>query len=79
MVIKDGDIYSISKDMSGVCRLTLKNAKLEDSGEYSCKINKQNEKTETTLKIIGKKFKMKFFSNSVLRSKSIFKFDYGLN
>lgn len=39
--------------MSGVCRLTLKNAKLEDSGEYTCKISKQTEKTETTLTIIG--------------------------
>lgn len=55
--LEDGDIYSISKDMSGVCRLTLKNAKLEDSGEYSCKINKQTEKTDTTLEIVDYPYK----------------------
>lgn len=50
---QDGDQISISKDMAGVCRLTFKSAKLEDSGEYSCKINKQTDKTETVLTIVG--------------------------
>lgn len=46
-------MYSISKDIGGVCRLTLRNATLEDSGEYCCKILKQTDKTETVLTIIG--------------------------
>jgi len=40
--------------MSGVCRLTIKSAILEDSGEYTCKISKQPDKTETILTIIGR-------------------------
>lgn len=43
----------MSKDMNGVCRLTIKSATLEDSGEYICKINKQTDKTETVLTIVG--------------------------
>lgn len=40
--------------MNGVCRLTIKSATLEDSGEYICKINKQTDKTETVLTVVGK-------------------------
>jgi len=50
---QDGEQFSISKDMSGVCRLTIKSATLEDSGEYSCKINKQTDKTDTVVTIVG--------------------------
>ena len=39
--------------MNGVCRLTIKSATLEDSGEYICKINKQTDKTETVLTVVG--------------------------
>lgn len=39
--------------MNGVCRLTIKSATLEDSGEYVCKINKQTDKTETVLTVVG--------------------------
>lgn len=39
--------------MSGVCRLSIKSATLEDSGEYSCKINKQTDKTDTVLTVVG--------------------------
>jgi hypothetical protein len=52
-VFQDGDQYSISKDMSGVCRLTIKSATFEDSSEYTCKINKQTDKTETVLTVVG--------------------------
>lgn len=52
-IFQDGDTYSISKDMNGVCRLTIKSATLEDSGEYICKINKQTDKTETVLTVVG--------------------------
>lgn len=51
--LQDGDIYSISKDMSGVCRLAIKNATLEDSGEYSCRICKQTDRTDTVFTIVG--------------------------
>lgn len=53
--LEDGDRYSISKDMSGVCRCEIKNSVLEDSGNYSCRIDKQPENniTETAVNIIG--------------------------
>ena len=54
LFLQDGDVYGISKDMSGVCRLAIKNSTLEDSGDYSCKICKQPDKTETVLTIVGK-------------------------
>lgn len=55
--LEDGDKYIISKDMSGVCRCEIKNCTLDDSGPYSCKIDKQpeNNLTDTTVTIIGKK------------------------
>lgn len=49
--LEDGDQFSISKDLSGVCRLTIKNSVLEDTGNYSCRIEKQTEKTETKVTI----------------------------
>lgn len=51
--LADGDKYSISKDMSGICRLTIKNCELNDSGKYYCRIEKQDEKTSSTLKVVG--------------------------
>ena len=55
--LEDGDYYQISKDMSGVCRLTIRRATFDDSGEYYCKINKQPDKTDTTLSIIEYPYK----------------------
>lgn len=52
--IEDGDVYQISKDLSGVCKLNIKSSKFEDAGKYSCRIEKQPDKTETEVKIIGK-------------------------
>lgn len=57
---QDGEKYSISKDMSGVCRLAIKNSELEDNGEYTCKIEKQSEKTTATTKIVGEFFKSSY-------------------
>lgn len=51
--LEDGDIFQISKDLTGICKLTIKNAKFEDAGKYSCRIEKQPDKTETDVKIIG--------------------------
>lgn len=42
--------------MNGVCRLVVKNCELEDNGEYTCKLEKQTEKTTTTTKIVGRFF-----------------------
>lgn len=51
--LEDGDVYQISKDLSGVCRLVIKSAKFEDAGKYTCKLEKQPDKTETDVKIVG--------------------------
>jgi len=40
--------------MSGICRLTIKDCEIQDSGEYSCRIEKQEDKTTTLVTIIGK-------------------------
>ncbi|KAM3957310.1 projectin protein bent isoform 8-T9 [Aphomia sociella] len=55
--IEDGDIFQISKDLTGVCRLLIKSAKLEDAGKYACKIEKQADKTETDVKIVEYPYK----------------------
>lgn len=51
--IEDSDDYQISKDLSGVCKLVIKSAKFEDAGKYSCRIEKQTERTDTEVKIVG--------------------------
>lgn len=51
--LEDGKKYSISKDLSGACKLTILSGELEDSGQYTCRIEKQEDKTETTVTIIG--------------------------
>lgn len=53
--LEDGDVYSISKELSGICKLTIKNCKLTDTGDYSCRIEKQTDRTDTKLHIIGKR------------------------
>lgn len=57
--IEDGDTYSISKDMSGMCRCEIKSAVLGDSGKYVCRIEKQpeNNTTETQLTIVEYPYK----------------------
>ena len=39
--------------MQGVCRLSIRYSELQDSGEYMCKIDKQEDKTVTTVEIKG--------------------------
>lgn len=53
--LEDGELYSISKELSGTCKLTLKNCELDDTGDYSCRINKQADRTDTVLKVVGKR------------------------
>lgn len=55
--LEDGDKYSISKDIAGVCRLTIKNCILEDAGEYFCKLEKQPDKTVTNVNIVEYPYK----------------------
>ncbi|ERL85176.1 hypothetical protein D910_02598 [Dendroctonus ponderosae] len=55
--LEDGDKYQISKDLSGVCRLTIKNATFDDADEYSCKLEKQTEKTVTKVNIVDYPYK----------------------
>ncbi|PSN48991.1 hypothetical protein C0J52_03867 [Blattella germanica] len=55
--ISDGDKYDTAKELSGVCRLTIKNCEFEDSGEYSCRIEKQEDKTTTTVTIVEYPYK----------------------
>jgi len=51
--LKDNDDFEISKDISaGSFRLTIKKPKLSDAGTYTCKIDKQEDKTTTDLKVV---------------------------
>lgn len=61
--LEDGEVYQIAKELSGVCRLTIKNSKLEDSGKFRCQIEKQPDKSETEVKIAGECLK---FLNALL-------------
>lgn len=51
--LQEGDRFEIMKDMQGVCRLTIKYCEMEDAGEYTCKIDKQDDKTVTKVVISG--------------------------
>ncbi|PNF43664.1 hypothetical protein B7P43_G15461, partial [Cryptotermes secundus] len=55
--ISDDDKYETAKEMSGICRLTIKDCEIEDSGEYSCRIEKQEDKTTTLVTIIEYPYK----------------------
>lgn len=59
--LEDSDEFQTSKDLSGVCRLIIKAAKLEDAGKYMCKIEKQPDKTESEVKIIGEFMKLNIY------------------
>jgi len=57
-VIEDGkNDYEINKDLTGNCRLTIKKAKASHAGEYTCKIDKQEARTKTTVKVSEYPFK----------------------
>lgn len=50
----DDDQYLIGKELSGICKLQIKDCKFEDAANYSCRIDKQTDKTDTVVKIVGK-------------------------
>lgn len=50
--IVETDNYQISKDINGVCRLTIKSAEFDDAGDYMCKLEKQPDKTVTKVTIV---------------------------
>lgn len=52
--LSNNDKYLIGKELSGICKLQIRNCEFEDAGSYSCRIDKQPDKTETTVKIVGK-------------------------
>lgn len=51
--LQQGDQYLIGKELSGLCKLVIKNCVFEDDGTYSCRIEKQTDKTDTLVKIVG--------------------------
>lgn len=55
--LDDNEFFGISKDINGVCRLTIKNAQFEHAGEYSCRLEKQTEQTVTSVNIIEYPYK----------------------
>lgn len=46
--------YFIDKDLAGVCTLQFKSCELDDTGDYRCQLEKQPDKTETKVKVVGK-------------------------
>lgn len=63
--------YLISKDLSGICKLNIKDCVFDDAGDYSCRIEKQPDKTETVLKIIEYPYKF----TKVLKSQQLIEKD----
>lgn len=52
--LEEGDRFDISKDLTGVCRLTIKKGEASDSGQIICRLEKQEDKTTTNLTVVGK-------------------------
>lgn len=51
--LSNDDKYLIGKELSGVCKLQIRNCDLDDAGDYRCQLDRQTEKTETKVKIVG--------------------------
>lgn len=51
--LSNGDQYLIGKELSGICKLQIKNCEFDDEGQYRCQLEKQPDKTETSVKITG--------------------------
>lgn len=48
------DKYLIDKDLAGVCTLKIKSCDLDDTGDFRCQLERQPNKTETKVKVVGK-------------------------
>lgn len=59
--LDNGEQFLIGKELSGICKLQIKNCVFDDAGNYSCHIEKQPDKTDTVVKIVGKYFLFKIF------------------
>ncbi|XP_013109098.2 twitchin isoform X22 [Stomoxys calcitrans] len=53
----DNPRYLISKDINGNLKLIIKECVLEDSGVYTCQLDKQPDKTECKLKVVEYPYK----------------------
>lgn len=52
--LENNEQYLIGKELSGTCKLQIKTCDFDDAGNYSCHIEKQTDKTDTVVKIVGK-------------------------
>lgn len=52
--LSNDDKYFIEKDLVGVCKLQITSCDLDDAGDYRCQLERQPDKTETKIKVIGK-------------------------
>lgn len=50
----DDKRYLIDKDLAGVCTLYIKSCELSDTGDFRCQLERQPDKTDTKVKVIGK-------------------------
>lgn len=46
--------YVIDKDLAGVCTLQIKSCDLDDTDTFRCQLERQPDKTETKVKVVGK-------------------------
>ncbi|XP_058812495.1 twitchin isoform X5 [Topomyia yanbarensis] len=66
--LENNDRYVIGKDLNGTVSLIIKNCVQSDADTYTCRIEKQPDKTETKLKILEYNYKF----TKVLKSQSLF-------
>lgn len=52
--LSSDDKYLIDKELSGVCTLQFKSCSLDDTGDFRCQLERQPDKTETKVKVVGK-------------------------
>lgn len=52
--LSSDDKYFIDKDLQGLCTLQIKSCDLDDTGDFRCQLERQPEKTETKVKVVGK-------------------------
>lgn len=55
--LQDDDKYQIMKDLSGNLKLTIKNCTEEDTGDYSVRIARQPDRSDTKVKITEYQYK----------------------